>query len=119
MSDRIQPYDLTPCPYCGGEAYSFFNGEYEEDVDECTCSEKERMFIDAQGPLALPKSFDYEVLEDLVEKDILPHHPMGEKLDSWGVNSLQRTLFSDNKHKSSRIRKDVRKRVEGDCYLSA
>lgn len=118
MSDRNMPGDLTPCPYCGGEAYSFFNGEYEEDIDECKCSEEERAFIDALNPTSqtIP---DYEALEALVEKDILPYHPIGEKLDSWGCSSRERTLFSSNKRNNARIRKVVRRRVEEEQFFSA
>lgn len=119
MSDRTHPSDLTPCPYCGGEAYSFFNGEYETYIDECKCSEEHRAFIDAQGPMALPKTFDYEAIEDLMGKALVPYHPMGENLDSWGCSSRERTLFSDNKRGRSRIRKDVRRRVEMCSYASA
>lgn len=65
------------------------------------------------------KQYDPEDLEALMETELTPHHPVGEKLDSWGCSSRERTLFSANKRGRSRIRKDVRRRVECCSYASA
>jgi hypothetical protein len=62
---------------------------------------------------------DHEDLEALMEQDLAPYHPVGEKLDSWGCSSKERTLFSANKRDRSRIRKDVRRRIESYTFASA
>lgn len=67
----------------------------------------------------MSRTIDIEAIEAASEKDSVRFRPLGEKLDSWGVNSTKRTFHSRNKQHSSRIRKDVRKLVEGDRYLSA
>lgn len=113
------------CPYCNEQAYSFFNGEYEEYVDECKCNTEQRCFIDAQcrrpqshntdscDCIPKPKRDNYEALD----VDPVRVRPAGP--DGWGCSSIERTMFSRSKRLGSRIRKDVRRRVEMCSFASA
>jgi len=64
-------------------------------------------------------NYDIDALEDSLQSKEVRFRPMGEKLDSWGCSSRERTLFSHNKAKSSRNRKEVRRRIERNLFVSA